>query len=65
MIEQAKFSFSPFRKALEKQIKAIEKQGEKQTKVIGAHEKQLVESNALINQYEYDTENDSPAFLKK
>ena len=32
IIEQAKFTYSPFGKAFEKQIKAIEDQGEKQIK---------------------------------
>ena len=34
IIEQAKFTYSPLGKALEKQIKTIEDQGEKQTKAI-------------------------------
>ena len=34
MIQQAKFTYSPFGKAFEKQIKTIENQGEKQIKVI-------------------------------
>ena len=48
MIEEAKFTYSPLRKALEKQIKTIKDQGKKQTKGIEDHRKQLVESNALI-----------------
>ena len=47
VIEQAKFTYSPLAKALEKQTKAIEGQGEKQIKAIKDHEKQLVISNAL------------------
>ena len=34
IIEQAKFTYSPLRKAFEKQIKTIEDQGEKQIKAI-------------------------------
>ena len=34
MIEQAKFTYSPLKKAFEKQIKTIEGQGEKQIKGI-------------------------------
>ena len=34
MIEQAKFTYSPFGKAFEKQIKTIEDQGEKQIKSV-------------------------------
>ena len=34
MIEQAKFTYSPLGKALEKQTKTIEDQSEKKTKVI-------------------------------
>ena len=34
MIEQAKFTYSPLGKALEKQIKIIEDQGEKQVKTL-------------------------------
>ena len=34
MIEQAKFTYSPLGKAIEKQIKIIEDQGEKQIKLI-------------------------------
>ena len=34
MIERAKFTYSPLGKAFEKQIKAIEHQGEKQIKAL-------------------------------
>ena len=34
MIEQAKFTYSPLGKTFEKQIKAIEDQGEKQVKAL-------------------------------
>ena len=46
MTEQAKFTYSFLRKAVEKQIKTIENQGEKQVKIIDDYEKQLAESNA-------------------
>ena len=35
IIEQAKFTYSPLRKAFEKQIKKIEDQGEKQVEALG------------------------------
>ena len=47
IIEQANFSHSPLRKALEKQTKMFENEGEKQIKAIEEHLKQLVEFNAL------------------
>ena len=37
IIEQAKFTYSPLGKALERQIKTIEDQGEKQIKAIQNH----------------------------
>ena len=48
MIEQAKFIYSPLRKALEKQAKTIEDQWEKQIKALEEHLKQFFESNELI-----------------
>ena len=42
VIEQAKFTYSHLGKAFEKQIKAIEDQGEKQLKTLEEHAKQLV-----------------------
>ena len=48
MIEQAKFAYSPLGKALEKQMKTIEYQEEKQIEVLEEQRKQLVESNELI-----------------
>ena len=48
VIEQAKFTFSPLRKALEKQIRTIEDQVKKQIKALEEHRKQLFESNELI-----------------
>ena len=53
IIEQANFSYSLLRKALEKQTKMIEDEGEKQIKAIGEYGKQLVEFNALVKNY-YD-----------
>ena len=50
MIEQTKFTYSPLGKALEKQTKGIEDQGEKQIKATEEHGKQLVESNALVKE---------------
>ena len=34
-------------------------------KTLEEHRKQLVESNALIRKYEYDTENDSPEIIRQ
>ena len=48
MIEQAKFTYYPLGKALEKETKMIENQGEKQIKIIEEYVKKLVESNDLI-----------------
>ena len=46
IIEQAKFTYSLFGKAFEKQIKKkIEDQGEKQIKALEEHGKQLVKYN--------------------
>ena len=42
IIEQAKFTYSSFRKEFEKQMKTIEDQGERQTKALEEHGKQLV-----------------------
>ena len=47
VIEHAKFTYSPLGEAFEKQ-KKFERQGEKQIKAIEEHGKELVESNALI-----------------
>ena len=45
MIEQAKFAYSPLRKAFEKQRKTIVEQGKQQIKGVEDHGKQLAESN--------------------
>ena len=50
-MEEAKFTYSPLGKALEKEIKTIEDQGEKQIKAIEEHEMQLLKSNALTEKY--------------
>ena len=47
LIEQIKFQYAPFRKALEKQTKTIEDQGEKQVKAIEEHSKPLLKSNKI------------------
>ena len=49
--EQAKFTYSPLGKALEKQTKTIEDQREKQIKENEENGKQLVESNVLVNKF--------------
>ena len=48
MTEQAKFTYFPLGKALEKQAKTNEDQGKKQIKAIEDYGKQLVECNELI-----------------
>ena len=47
MIEQAKLTYSPLRKAFEKQTKTIEDQGEKQIKAIQDNNKQLTIKNII------------------
>ena len=54
IIEQAKFTYSPLRKAFEKQIKTIEDQGEKQIKAI-----QDQGQVKTIKKYTYDAEDTS------
>ena len=49
IIEQAKFTYSPLRKAFEKQTKTIEDQGEKQIKAIQDNKKQLINDNDYKN----------------
>ena len=49
IIQQAKFNYSPLGKALEKQIKTIEDQGEKQIKTIQDNRKQLISDNDYKN----------------
>ena len=52
VIEQAKFTYSPLGKALEKQTKTIEDQGEKQLKALEKHGKQLFKSSSEKNSLE-------------
>ena len=59
IIEQAKFTYSPLRKAFEKQIKTIEDQGNKQIKAI--QDKGKIKT---IQKYAYDTE-DTPLISKQ
>ena len=59
IIEQAKFADSPLRKAFEKQIKAIEDQGEKQITAI-----QDLGQIKTIKKYYYDVE-DTPFISKQ
>ena len=59
IIEQAKFTYSPLGKAVEKQIKTIEDQGVKQIKAI-QDQGQL----KTIKKYAYDAE-DNPFISKK
>ena len=59
IIEQAKFTYSPLGKALQKQTKSIEDQGKKQIKAI--QDKRSIKS---IEKFNYDI-NDSPLALKE
>ena len=65
IIEKAKFTNLLLRKAFEKQTKTIEDQGNKQVESIKEHGKQLAESNALINKYDYDAKKDSTLIIKQ
>ena len=46
ILEQAKFVYSPSRKAFKKQTKTIEDQGERQIRAIEEHGKQLIKSSS-------------------
>ena len=59
VIEQAKFTYSPLGKDLEKQIKAVEDQGQRQIKTI----QNQGEINA-IKKYSFDNEN-TPLILEQ
>ena len=59
VIEQAKFTYSPLRKAFKKQIKTIEDQGKKQVKAI--QDKGKIKT---IQKYAYDAE-DTPLISKQ
>ena len=59
MMQKAKFTYSPLRKAFEKQIKTIEDQGEKQIKAI-----QNQVQVKTIKKYDYDDE-DSPLISRQ
>ena len=59
IIEQAKFTYSPLRKAFEKQTKSIEDQGERQIKAI-----QNQGEIKTIKKYTYDNE-DTPLISKQ
>ena len=60
MIEQAKFTYSPLGKSFEKQIKAIEVQGEKQIKAI-----QNQGQVKTLRKNTYDDENSPPISKQK
>ena len=59
IIEQARFTYSPLGKALERQIKTIEDQGEKHIKAI-----QNQGQDKIIKKYAYDPE-DTPFISKQ
>ena len=52
-IEQAKFTYSPLGKALEKQTKTIEDQGKKQIKLLEGYGKQLIKSCDEKDSFEF------------
>ena len=58
LVEQAKFTYSSFGKALKKQTKTMKDQGEKQIKAVEDHGKQLVESNEIVKR-EFNIDRDS------
>ena len=51
VIEQAKFTYSPFGKAFKKQIKTIEDQGEKQVEALQDNKRQLSNTKDYENQF--------------
>ena len=51
IIEQAKFTYSPFGKAFKKQIKTIEDQGEKQVEALQDNKRQLSDTKDYENQF--------------
>ena len=51
IIEQAKFTYSPFGKAFKKQIKTIEDQGEKQVEALQDNKRQLSNTKDYENQF--------------
>ena len=65
VIEQAKFTYSPLGKALEKQTKTIEGQGKKQIKAFEDHGKQLVEFDALISRNDFNIDGDGVPLEKQ
>ena len=59
MIKQAKFTYSPLRKALEKQIKAVEDQGKKQVHALislESSDKQLLSIKDFISKEKLNPE---------
>ena len=65
MIEQAKFTYSPWGKTFVSKIISVESQGEEQIKAFEEHGKQLVKSNERIKKYYCDTEQYSPSLVKQ
>ena len=55
MIKQAKFTYTPLGKPIEKQTKTIENQCEKQIKTIEENGKQLAETNSIVKKDGFDT----------
>ena len=64
-IEQKKFTYSPLGKVLKKQTKTIEDQGEKQTRAIEEHGKELIVSNTLITENPLNVNRDSIPLRKQ
>ena len=60
IIEQAKFTYSPLGKAIEKQIKTIKDQGEKQIKAI-----QNTDFNKSIEKAKFDSDDDLAILRQK
>ena len=55
MIKQAKFTYTPLGKPIEKQTKTTENQCEKQIKTIEENGKQLAETNSVVKKDGFDT----------
>ena len=65
MVEQDNFIYSPLGKASEKERKIIQNQGIKQIKATEEHGKQLPESKAPIQKYDYNVKNHSLSIVKQ
>ena len=65
LIEQIKFMYSPLGKALDKQIKTIEEQGEKQVEAIKSHKKIAIDDVILESAFSNKEANDELNKIKE